>query len=304
MARSRSLPSTLFDDPDFFELSSDAQVILIGLVLIADDHGRGLAHTGLLARKFNKPVELIEETLALLEQQQLVTCYQDEQQRYYALCRWTEWETLSKPARSKYPAPPSARSADNTPQCPGSSHNAQEKLGDCGESIREEEGEEEKEEEREGEEEGPPNITFLAPTSGGTITAVSQQQVTEATQRVARILKLATSEALARVVAEYLPDPALSVLGEADAAREWIDDPRRNRKRKRMTPSFFRRWLQREQVDNRERRIQATGTGDKEAGGNTLTASSPTHPTGRSLMDLEAQYQAEQTRGRRQHDAP
>ncbi len=31
MARSRSLPSDLFDDPDFFERDSDTQVILLGL---------------------------------------------------------------------------------------------------------------------------------------------------------------------------------------------------------------------------------------------------------------------------------
>ena len=35
-------------------------------------------------------------------------------------------------------------------------------------------------------------------------------------------------------------------LGEADAAREWIEDPRRNRKRKQLTPAFFRCWLKRE----------------------------------------------------------
>lgn len=53
MARSRSLPTNLFEDPDFFERSSETQVVLLGLVLDADDAGRGLAHTGLLARKFN-----------------------------------------------------------------------------------------------------------------------------------------------------------------------------------------------------------------------------------------------------------
>jgi hypothetical protein len=54
------------------------------------------------------------------------------------------------------------------------------------------------------------------------------------------------SRGLQRVVADYLGDSSLSLLGEADAARDWIDDPRRNRKRVPLTPVFFRRWLKRE----------------------------------------------------------
>ncbi len=45
---------------------------------------------------------------------------------------------------------------------------------------------------------------------------------------------------------EFLGDPAISLLGEADAAREWIDNQRRNQKKQAMTPAFFRRWLKRE----------------------------------------------------------
>src|SRR5579885_2656328 len=118
MARSRSLPTTLFEDPDFFELESDAQVILVGLVLLADDHGRGLAHTGLLARKLNKAEPLIEATLVQLEARHLLCCYADEHQRYYALPRWPEWETLSKPARSKYPEPPPMPTKTSSPHLP------------------------------------------------------------------------------------------------------------------------------------------------------------------------------------------
>ena len=68
----------------------------------------------------------------------------------------------------------------------------------------------------------------------------------EATKQVATILKLHITDDLARVVADYLAHPGLSLLGEADSAVEWIADPARNRKRQRMTPAFFRRWLKRE----------------------------------------------------------
>jgi hypothetical protein len=70
--------------------------------------------------------------------------------------------------------------------------------------------------------------------------------VLEATHQVAAILKVTVTDGLARVVADYLGDSSLSLLGEADAAREWIEDPRRNRKRQEGTPAFFRRWLKRE----------------------------------------------------------
>jgi hypothetical protein len=63
---------------------------------------------------------------------------------------------------------------------------------------------------------------------------------------VAGILKLPATDDLARVVADYRGSPGLSLLGEADAAAEWIADPKRNRKRQPITPAFFRRWLKRE----------------------------------------------------------
>src|SRR6266852_903752 len=106
MARSRSLPLTLFEDPDFFERSSETQIILVGLVLGADDAGRGQAHVGLLARKLNKEVVQVEHALRELQTVDLLVCYQVERQHYYSLTRWQEWETLSRPTPSKYPPPP------------------------------------------------------------------------------------------------------------------------------------------------------------------------------------------------------
>jgi hypothetical protein len=53
-------------------------------------------------------------------------------------------------------------------------------------------------------------------------------------------------QALTRLVAAYASLPGLSLLGEAEAAREWIDDPARNRASKLLTVAFFRHWLKRE----------------------------------------------------------
>ena len=159
-----------------------------------------------------------------------------------------------------------------------------------------EEEEEEKEEEGEGEEENiiPEGITFLS-TANGVVSAVSQQQMTDTMRQVAGILKIPQNAVLARLIAEYLPDQTLSVIGEADAAREWIDDPRRNKKKQRMTPAFFRRWLKREQASVLQRR-QSQGVQAMDLQG---SRSSPvSHPiSSNSLMDLEARYQIQRSQG-------
>jgi DNA-binding transcriptional ArsR family regulator len=256
------LPTRFFKDPDVMALSSgDVRLILVGLVLCADDEGRELAYPKLLGRELDYAPEHIEQALRELEANDLLTLYQVGRHRYYSLPRWHEWETLSKPTPSKYPAPPSA-SSQGTPAFP------QNPQGNLGESRAiPPEGEEEKEEEEnrnegEGEAEAPPNIVaFPAARSGSGTAALSETKVLEATQHVAGILKLTVTPALTRIVQEYLYEPAVSLLGEADAAREYIDDSRRNHKGQRMTPAFFRRWLKRERDDSQRRHAHLpTGT--------------------------------------------
>ena len=106
MARSRSIPTQLFWDPAFSLLDSDTQIILLGLTLIADDEGRGLAQTRFLVRQFDKDATLVEQALTTLAETGFLACYQIGNQRYYQHLHWQEWETLSKPTPSRYPAPP------------------------------------------------------------------------------------------------------------------------------------------------------------------------------------------------------
>src|SRR5579885_3121324 len=108
MAKSRSIPTDLLADPDYIELDSDTQVILLMLVLMVDDERRGRAHTGMLARHFNKSPERIEHALACFSELDLVACYVVGRHRYYHLQRWWEWQTLSKPTPSRFPAPSTA----------------------------------------------------------------------------------------------------------------------------------------------------------------------------------------------------
>jgi hypothetical protein len=108
--------------------------------------------------------------------------------------------------------------------------------------------------------------------------SLSSTEMHTLTQQIAHILTLPVTEALTRLVAEHAQVPSLSLPGEADAAREWIDDPRRNKKHRRMSPAFFRNWLKREQDATQRRQIalqqaaQATGT----SGPTPSSASAPT----------------------------
>lgn len=301
MAKSRSVPTALLSDPDYMELTSDAQVILLLLVLAADDEGRGQAHTGMLSRHFNKSTEQIEHALATLATLDLVICYTVGRHRYYQLLRWWEWQTLSKPTPSRFPMPP----VEATPETlrPTTPRETQEIPG---ESFAEGEGELKRrgtepnpEEKQEEEEELPPGITRFpqlpppaapsipsdrfslagsdASKTGLSVSPPSSPPVEVPVHQVAEILHLPVNGALTRLVTEYTTFGSLALLGEADAAREWIDDRARNRSNKRMTVAFFRRWLKREQdgIEQRQGRTssvaQSWGTSHTDAvrgGGN------------------------------------
>jgi hypothetical protein len=81
-------------------------------------------------------------------------------------------------------------------------------------------------------------------------------EISEACQSVAAILGLPPSDALTRVVEDYATHPSISLLGEADAARAYLDDARRNHKGQCISVLFFRRWLKREEAYLTERQPQ------------------------------------------------
>jgi hypothetical protein len=97
-------------------VSKDCQLILVGLVLLADDEGRELAHPKLLSREIDYPPEQIEAALQELVENDLVMLYQAGKHCYYSLTRWSQWQSISsqKMTPSKYPAPPALASV-NTP---------------------------------------------------------------------------------------------------------------------------------------------------------------------------------------------
>jgi hypothetical protein len=302
MARQRCLPTNFFKDPDVMALSSgDARLILVGLVLNADDEGRGLAHAAILGRELDYPSDVIEEALTEMEACDLVQCYQVERHRYYGLRRWHDWQTLSKPTPSRFPAPPPLSSSGESQATPGVPRNPQGPPESPRNIPPEEEGEMEAEHEgkrteEKGEGEGEARSKVVSfPTARTSSSTSAEQHLEQTAHKLAHILKISVSPALGRIAEEYLNDPLLSLLGEADAAREYIDDRQRNRKGQRMTPAFFRRWLKREHEDallRRARNAQATGTTGRD-GTRSATAPPGSFAIGRNLMNLREQYAAD-----------
>ncbi len=89
MALRRMVPTNFFKDPDIMNLGSkDTQLILVGLILDADDEGRGVAHAQILGREMDYPPETIEHALQDLADNDLLALYQAGRHRYYSLPRW------------------------------------------------------------------------------------------------------------------------------------------------------------------------------------------------------------------------
>ncbi len=294
MARRRMVPTRFFKDPDIMNLGSkDTQLILIGLILIADDEGREVAHPGMLGREMDYPADQVEAALAELAANDLILLYQVGKHRYYQLTRWREWQTLGgHTTPSRYPAPPVA---SNEPASGEDAEDTEKTRGDFGKhrgksrkfptqfnlresNLTEEDGKHPQQTPR------PENVLPFPTSRLPADDAAGQEkrtsppdEVADLTNQVAHILKLPITDALARLVAEYAPlasSLSLSLLGEADAAREWIDGPK-NQRDQRMTPAFFRRWLKRECQDLQRRgRLRP---GEALATGTAGTARSPAY---------------------------
>ncbi|MBX5459269.1 MAG: winged helix-turn-helix transcriptional regulator [Thermogemmatispora sp.] len=266
MARSRSIPVALLKEPDFFELSAEARVVFIGLILEADDEGRGRAHQGLLARLFNVSEAAVEEALRQLVERGLLLRYQVGRQQYYQWLTWRQWQSLSKPTPSQLPPPP-AWGADeaegaqaSTSAAPGFSGASSGNPGKPGKarSEEEEEGEgEEEEKEKEKEKESlvtkqpaavvsttalPKIVPFPGPTSPPADSAAADKI---SLQEIADILGLPCSRQLCQVLEEFASMGWSALRGEAIECAEYARDPRRNQRQQRLTPGFFRRWLKR-----------------------------------------------------------
>jgi hypothetical protein len=317
VAAKRCIPTDLFYHRKFVQLRNDTnRLILIGLIIDADDAGRGLADPDLLGRKLDHPSESIQQALEDLEHAGFIETYAHDEEKYYSLCLWCVWQKLSKPTPSHYPAPPSVTIFQRNP---GEPRGTQEKPKAPEDSRPEEEGEEKR---REPEDEGeathrgecqptrkssgrkvvpfPGTLPSADGNGDGKARNSSEAETRALVQQAARILRLPPDDVLTRLVVEYAAIPGLSLPGEADAAREWIDDPQRNKKRRRMSPAFFRNWLKREQdaIERRQIALQQAQLSTGTSGPTPPSRDAP--PAGRrppDLMHLVYEDHAERTKG-------
>jgi hypothetical protein len=128
------ISTRFFKDPDILNLRSrDTQLILVGLVLAADDEGREVAHAGILGREMDYPAEQMEAALLELAANDLLVLYQVGKHRYYQLSRAIRgWQTLGgRTTPSRYPAPP----ASDIPDSEASAQQAGKSRGKRGENA-------------------------------------------------------------------------------------------------------------------------------------------------------------------------
>jgi len=108
MSRIRSVKPEWLED-ELALACSDARVLSIGLMLLADDHGRGRAHPDmLLARVFpGKTFETLASDLEDLARHRYMVLYELDGQKYFAIRSWAKHQKVDHPGAEKVLAPES-----------------------------------------------------------------------------------------------------------------------------------------------------------------------------------------------------
>lgn len=94
------------DDERLALASSDARVLSIALILLADDFGNGRASLPLLAGRVfpGKVLETLESALAELADW-FVELYSADGQQYFHIRNWSKHQKVDKPGKPRVPAP-------------------------------------------------------------------------------------------------------------------------------------------------------------------------------------------------------
>lgn len=161
MSRIRSVKPEWLEDELILGLSSDARVLSISLLLLADDYGNGRGGEKFLGSRVfpGQPLRVLKEALDALVRIRFVTLYEIDGQTYYSVRNWRKHQRVDKPGPAKVPGPPAnvreqvANAPDSSPNLPGPLATDQEEEGD---KEREEEGEEDAREKHRDPSRGPP----------------------------------------------------------------------------------------------------------------------------------------------------
>ncbi len=115
MARIRTLKPTVWLSPQIMNLSHGARLLFIGLITQADDEGRGIADIRRLKASIFPGDDIlsgaVHEWLTEIVTEGLIVLYDAPGHgRLYELPSWPRHQSISRPTRSDYPAPPGKNS--------------------------------------------------------------------------------------------------------------------------------------------------------------------------------------------------
>lgn len=110
MARKRMLSPDIWESESFSSLSDTAKIVFISLISHADDEGRGKANAGFVKSMtfpYDEGKRITDITKALNEIAQLMSVrfYKYDGSEYYCLTKWSVWQKIDKPSKSKIPPP-------------------------------------------------------------------------------------------------------------------------------------------------------------------------------------------------------
>lgn len=106
--RIRSIKPEWLEDEAMLSCSAAARVVSIGLILLADDHGRGRGSLVYLSSRifpFAESTETLANGLAELVKIRFVELYRLSGQTYYAIRNWAKHQRVDKPGKPRVPGP-------------------------------------------------------------------------------------------------------------------------------------------------------------------------------------------------------
>lgn len=113
MAIARMLPTNLFFIPEYALLHDGSKLAYVGLILHADDEGRGHADKKMLSRAIDSWDSQVETSLKQLHEKGLIHLYEVEGKQYYQI---TSWSGMQQGMRYKHvsllPPPPVSEHAE------------------------------------------------------------------------------------------------------------------------------------------------------------------------------------------------
>ena len=104
MMRIRTIKPEWLEDERMAEASSDARVLSIALILLADDAGRGRLNRATAARCFPADPAIFDRAFAELSGW-FVQRYDVRGQGYYAIVNWSKHQRIDKPSKPRTPEP-------------------------------------------------------------------------------------------------------------------------------------------------------------------------------------------------------